>query len=90
MTKKVISAFAIAAFMLTSAQASWVIVNDDGSTEPLAPCCGKKYTPKKVVKKKHKAPEVCETCDYSQFPEANLLPYEGEKLAPATLKNCGK
>ncbi len=85
---KLLSVLLTGVFLATSASASWVVVNSDGSTAKLDSCC-----PKKVVKrvvKKVKAPEVCETCDYSTFKEAKLLPIGNEKLAPATLKNCGK
>lgn len=87
MRKKLLTVLTVSAFLVSSLHASWVIVNEDGSSEKLAPCC-----PKKVVKKvkKVKKPEVCETCDYSKFPPATLLPVGDEKLAPATLQNCGQ
>ncbi len=84
MKKKLVALFAIGAFFAASAQASWMIVNEDGSMKKLENCCKKK-----VYKKRVKAPEVCETCDYSKFPLATLLPVGDEKLQPATLKNCG-
>jgi hypothetical protein len=81
---KLLSICLTGAFLVTSASASWVVVNDDGSTSKLNSCCSKK------VVKKVKAPEVCETCDYSTFKDAKLLPIGNEKLQAATLKNCGK
>ncbi len=86
MKKKLLAVLTVSAFFVSAANASWVIVNDDGTTEKLAPCCPKKV---KVVKKVKK-PEVCETCDYSKFPPAKLLPVGDEKLQAATLQNCGK
>jgi len=88
MKDKLIAMLVIGAFLATNLQASWVIVNDDGSTAPLPACCGKK--PVKKVRKKVKSPKVCLTCDYSKFPLAKLEPVGDEKLPPATLKNCGK
>ncbi len=76
---------AISTLFATSASAGWVL--EDG-TPYTADCCKSQVV--KRVKKVKKAPEFCETCDYSKFPMATLLPLEkGEKLAPATLKNCG-
>ncbi len=84
-----LSAFVSTLFFASSASAGWVIVNDDGSTTPYTEDCCRKHVVKRVVKKK-KAPEFCETCDYSKFPMAKLMPLEkGEKLAPAKLGNCG-
>jgi len=69
----------------TSASAGWVL--EDG-TPYTADCC-KKHVVKKVKRIK-KAPAFCETCDYSKFPMAQLMPLDkGEKLAPARLGNCG-
>lgn len=84
MKSKLVAMFIAGAFFVSGAQASWVIVNADGSTEKLNACCKKK-----VYKKVVKAPEVCETCDYSKFPEAALLPVGDDKLQPAKLQNCG-
>ncbi len=84
MKTKLIVLFMVGAFFTMNAQASWVIVNEDGSTQKLDACCKKK-----VYKKVVKTPEVCETCDYSKFSLAKLLPVGDEKLQPATLKNCG-
>lgn len=77
---------AISALFTTAASAGWVL--EDG-TPYTADCC--KSTVVKRVKKVKKAPEFCETCDYSKFPMATLLPLQkGEKLTPAKLGNCGK
>jgi len=74
---------AVSALFATSASAGWV--TEDGKPY-IADCC-KSYVAKKVKK----APEFCETCDYSKFPMAELMPLEkGERLAPAILRNCGK
>ncbi len=72
----------------TSANAGWMMVNDDGSLVPYtADCCH--VTVKKRVH--HKKRCVCTTCDYSQFPEAETLPLEpGEHLKPAKLGFCGR
>lgn len=88
MKSKLLSVLIAGVFCATSASASWVVVNSDGSTSTLNTCCAKK-TIKRVVKKV-KAPVVCATCDYSTFTEAKLLPIGNEKLQAATLKNCGK
>ncbi len=85
MIRKLLATFVAAVLLASSAQA-WVIVNEDGTTEKLNNCCPKKVYKKKVYKKK--APEVCETCDYSKFTDAVLLPVGDEKLQPATLRNC--
>ncbi|HIP60102.1 MAG TPA: hypothetical protein EYH01_06725 [Campylobacterales bacterium] len=88
MRNKLLSVLLTGAFLATSVSASWVVVNNDGSTSTLTSCC--KKAPVKRVVKKVKAPEVCETCDYSTFKDAKLLPIGNEKLQAATLKNCGK
>ncbi len=76
----------VSALFATSASAGWVL--EDG-TPYTADCCKTKVV--KKVKRIKKAPEFCETCDYSKFPMATLMPLKkGEKLAPATLRNCGK
>ncbi len=85
MIGKIVALFVAGAIFASSAQA-WVIVNEDGTTEKLKDCCPKKVYKKKIYKKK--APEVCETCDYSKFQEAVLLPVGDEKLQAATLRNC--
>lgn len=89
MKSKLLSILVTGAFLATSASASWVVVNSDGSTAKLDSCCGKKVV-KRVVRKVVKAPEVCLTCDYSTFKDATLLPIGNENLQAATLKNCGK
>jgi hypothetical protein len=72
-------------FLATTASAGWMMINEDGSKTPYtADCCVKHV-------KKVKKSTYCKTCDYSAFPEAELLPLEeGEKLAPAKLGNCGR
>jgi hypothetical protein len=84
MKNRLLSIVLAAAVSVSFIQASWVVVNDDGSSEKLTSCCPKKI--KRVVKE----PEVCLTCDYSKFTEAKLLPVGKEKLQPATLANCGQ
>jgi predicted metalloprotease len=84
MRGKLLSIVLAVSVSVSFAEASWVVVNDDGSTGRLNSCCSKKV--KKVVK----APEFCETCDYSKFPMAKLEPIGKEKLQKATLRNCGK
>jgi len=80
-----LSLFVSSLFLATSASAGWVL--EDG-TPYTSDCCKKKVV--KRVKRVKKAPAFCETCDYSKFPMATLEPLEkGEKLAPATLGNCG-
>ncbi len=77
---------AVSALFTTSATAGWVTMDGKPYT---ADCCKTRVV--KKVKRVKKAPEFCETCDYSKFPMATLLPLEkGERLAPATLRNCGK
>ncbi len=88
MRNKLFTILAVGAFCATSVSASWVVVNSDGSTSTLSSCC--KKAPVKRVVKKVKAPEVCETCDYSTFKDAKLLPVGNEKLQAARLDNCGK
>ncbi len=84
--RKLLGIFVLGVFLVSNAQASWVIVNSDGSTQKLNNCCPKKKYVKKVVVE----PEICVTCDYSNFKDAPLLPVGNEKLQPATLKDCGK
>lgn len=82
-TKSSLILLAVSALFATSASAGWV--TEDGKPYT-ADCCKTHY-----VKKVKKAPEFCETCDYSKFPMAKLMPLEnGERLQPAILKNCGK
>ena len=82
----VLSVLVSSLFFATSASAGWV--TEDG--KPYTSDCCKKRVVKKVKRVK-KAPAFCETCDYSKFPMATLMPLnQGEKLAPATLRNCGK
>ncbi len=88
MKNKFIVLSVLGAFLASSLSASWVIVNSDGSTERLDSCCPKKVVKKRVVKRVVKEPEVCETCDYSKFEEAVLLPVGDEKLEPAKLRDC--
>ncbi len=85
MIRKLVATF-VAGAMFASAAQAWIVVNEDGTTEKLNNCCPKKVYKKKVYKKK--APEICETCDYSKFEDAVLLPVGDEKLRPATLRNC--
>ena len=85
MIGKIVAMFIAGAIFASSMQA-WVIVNEDGTTEKLTDCCPKKVYKKRIYKKK--VPEVCETCDYSKFQEAVLLPVGDEKLQSATLRNC--
>ncbi len=76
---------ALSALFATSASAGWVL--EDG-TPYTADCCKAKVV--KKVKRVKKKSAYCETCDYSKFPMAELMPLEpGEKLAPARLGNCG-
>ncbi len=76
----------VSGLFATSASAGWVTLDGKPYT---ADCCKKRVV--KKVKRVKKAPAFCETCDYSKFPMATLTPLAaGEKLAPATLKNCGK
>ncbi len=84
---KFISMLIVGVFLTTTVNASWVIVNSDGSSEKLASCCSKKPVKKRV---KVRTPEICVTCDYSAFKEAKLLPVGDQKLAPAKLGDCGK
>ncbi len=80
---KLFNFLVLGAMFATSANAGWVY-EDNG--QRVQDCCHKVKRVKRVVKKD---PEVCETCDYSKFPMAQLEPVGDEKLAPATLKNCG-
>jgi hypothetical protein len=82
MRNKLLAILAMGALSVTSANAGWVY-EDNGK---LVQDCCHKAKPVKVVKK---APAVCLTCDYSKFQMAKLEPIGAEKLAPATLKNCG-
>jgi len=79
-------ALVVSGLFTTSASAGWVTEDGKAYTQD---CCKKRVV--KKVKRVKKAPAFCETCDYSKFPMATLLPLAaGEKLAPATLRNCGK
>ncbi len=84
MKGKLLSILLAVSVTVSFSQGSWVIVNNDGSTERLKSCCSKKV--RKVVK----VPEVCATCDYSKFKMATLLPVGDENLQPASLGNCGQ
>ena len=81
MKSKLLTLLAIGMLGATSVNAQWVYAD---SGKQLS-CCHKATVVKKV-----KAPEVCETCDYSSFKDAVLLPVGNEKLQPARLENCGK
>jgi len=83
MRNRLLVGFVLGLFLASSTQASWIIVNSDGSKEKLNNCCPKKYVKKVVVE-----PEFCETCDYSKFKDAVLFPVGDEKLKPAALKDC--
>jgi len=79
----------VSSLFATAASAGWVVVNEDGSKAPYtADCCKTRVVAKAPAPKKN--PAVCLTCDYSKFPMAKLMPLsKNERLAPATLKNCG-
>jgi len=85
-SKTLMVSVASLALFSSSANAGWMVVNEDGSLTPYTEdCC---HVVVKKVKKKRK---VCNTCDYSKFPEAQTFPLEpGEKLPPAKLGFCGK
>ena len=86
-TKSVLVSLIASAFLATSANAGWMVVNDDGSMVPYTEdCCHVRVKPVKKVRKKQ-----CNTCDYSMFPDAEVMPLEpGERLRPARLGFCGK
>ncbi len=85
-SKLSVAAIIATAFIASSLNAGWVIVNEDGSTTPYTEdCC---HVVKKVYKKK-KRKKRCNVCDLSKYPEAKTLPLEpGEKLEPAKLGGC--
>jgi len=89
-TKSVLVSLIASAFIATSANAGWMVVNDDGSMVPYTEdCCHVSVKPVKRVRKARK--NCCATCDYSRFPEAEVMPLEpGERLRPARLGFCGK
>jgi hypothetical protein len=87
-SKLSVSLLATFAFTL-SANAGWMMVNEDGSMVPYtADCC---KVVKHVKKKKVCRKKTCSHCDYSKFPLAETMPVEpGEHLRPARLGFCGK
>jgi hypothetical protein len=87
-SKSLLVSVAALAVLSSTANAGWMVVNDDGSMAPYtADCCHVVVKKVKRVKKKR----VCKTCDYSMFPDAQTLPLNpGEKLPPAKLGFCGK
>ncbi len=93
MKKTIITALVTTIFFANTASANWVIVNDDGTTEPLnCNCKIKRVTPK--VKKKWKPTKKIgcapsRPCNTESLPSAQLFPIApNEHLAPAVLKNC--
>ncbi len=85
-TKTVLLTALTATFLASTAQAGWMIVEDNPEGAKLMDCCAAKkrvYTKpvKKVVKK------VLPACN--EIPTAQTFPiHRGEKLRPANVKAC--
>ncbi len=93
MKKAIITTFLTTIFLANNAFANWVIINDDGTTEPLKCTCAiKKYTPKVTKKWKRPKRRGCapsRPCNTESLPSAQLFPIgPNERLQPAVLKNC--
>ena len=84
MRSKLLSVLVIGAFIATSASAKGWVYEDNGQT--VQDCCYK-AAPVKVVKRVKK-PKVCKTCDLTQYPDAQLEAYNGERIGQATLRGC--
>jgi hypothetical protein len=80
---KLLSSLVIGAFIATSANAGWVYA-DNGQV--VQDCCRK--APVKRVVRKVRKPKVCKTCDLTQYPDAQLEAYNGERIGKATLRGC--
>jgi hypothetical protein len=87
----VLLGFVTSMFFASTASAGWMIVNDDGSTQPFVCSCKKKvvHRPVRRVKKVRRVRKSCPTCDYSNIPMAQLEPVSpGEVLPKAVLRDC--
>lgn len=94
MKKAIIATFVTTIFFTSTISANWVIINDDGTTEPLnCKCSIKRTVPPKVIKKwkpaKKSACAPSRPCNTESLPSAQLFPVSSnENLQPAVLKNC--
>ncbi len=94
MKKAIIATFLTTIFFTNTISANWVIVNDDGTTEPLNCQCAIKKTIPKVVKKRWRPTKrhgcaPSRPCNTESLPSAELFPIApNERLQPAVLKNC--
>jgi hypothetical protein len=93
MKKAIISTFVTTIFFANTAFANWVIINEDGTTEPLNCKCSIKRSAPKVIKKwkptKKRGCAPSRPCNTEALPSAKLFPIKpNEKLEPAVLKNC--
>ena len=85
MRSKLLSVLVIGAFIATSANAKGWVYQDNG--QAVQDCCYKAAPVKRVVRKVRK-PKVCKTCDLTQYPDAQLEAYNGERIGQATLRGC--
>jgi hypothetical protein len=81
---KLLSSLVIGSFLAVSASATGWVYQDNGQV--VQDCCRK--APVKRVVRKVRKPKVCKTCDLTQYPDAQLEAYNGERIGQATLRGC--